>query len=266
MDWKTEFARKIVSADDAVRFVKSGQRIFLTGNCSVPRELLSALIRYAPEVTDVEICQALTITGSEYVDLSMAGHLRVNSLFVSANVRKAVQEGRADFTPVLLSEFPLLFTKGILPIDVAFVHLSPPDEQGYCTFGVETGLTKGPAESARIIIAEVNEQMPRMLGDTLIHVSKLDAIVPVNYPLAEMPMAADENDPVMDKIGSFIGERIPDGATLQLGIGAIPDAVLRYLGEKKDLGIHSELISDGVIGLVERGVINNSRKTIHTGK
>jgi 4-hydroxybutyrate CoA-transferase len=266
MDWKTEYAEKIVSADDAVRLVKSGQRIFLTGNCSVPRELLSALIRYAPDLQNVEICQALTIIGSEYVDPCMAGHLRVNSLFASANVRKAIHECRADFTPVHLSEFPLLFMKGVLKVDVAFVHLSTPDDQGYCTYGVESGLTKGPAESAKIIIAEINEQMPRLLGDTLVHISKLDAIVPVNYPLAEIPMPDMDSDPVMEKIGQFIAERITDGATLQMGIGDIPNAVLRYLGHKKNLGIHSELISDGVIDLVEKGIINNSQKTIHKGK
>ncbi len=260
MDWKTEYAGKIVSADDAVRYVKSGQRIFLTGNCSVPRELLSALIRYAPQLSNVEICQALTIIGSEYVEPEMEGHLRINSLFASANVRKAIHEGRADFTPVHLSEFPLIFMKGILPVDVAFVHLSPPDDDGYCTFGVESGLTKGPAESAKIMIAEINEQMPRLLGDTRVHISKMTAIVPVDYPLAEIPMPDLARDPVMEKIGAHIAERISDGATLQLGIGDIPNAVLHYLGHKKDLGIHSELISDGVIPLVEKGIINNSKK------
>ncbi|GAP22996.1 acetyl-CoA hydrolase/transferase family protein [Leptolinea tardivitalis] len=266
MDWKTEYAGKIVSADDAVRFIKSGQRVFLTGNCSVPRELLSALMRYAPEIHDVEVCQALTVTDEDYAAPPFAGHLRVNTLFISANVRKAVHEGRADFTPILLSEFPLLFMKGILPVDVALVHLSPPDDEGFCTFGIENGMTKGPAESSRLILAEINEQMPTTCGDTKIHISKLDAIIPVDYPLAEMPQGNDGSDPVMDKIGAHIGERIPDGATLQLGIGAIPDSVTKYLGHKKDLGIHSELISDGVIRLVENGVVTNSRKTIHTGK
>ncbi|BCY18880.1 4-hydroxybutyrate CoA-transferase [Leptolinea sp. HRD-7] len=266
MDWKTEYAGKIVSADEAVRLVKSGQRIFLTGNCSVPRELLSALIRRAPELKDVEICQALTIIGSEYVEPEMAGHLRINSLFASANVRKAIHEGRADFTPVHLSEFPLLFMKGYLKPDVAFVHLSTPDENGYCTYGVESGLTKGPAESANIIIAEINEQMPHMCGDTLVHINDLTAIVPVNYPLAEIPIPDLEADPVMERIGQNIAERILDGSTLQLGIGDIPNAVLKFLRHRKDLGIHSELISDGIIDLVENGVINNSRKTLHKGK
>jgi acetyl-CoA hydrolase len=217
-------------------------------------------------LTGVEICQALTITGSEYVAPEMEGHLRVNSLFASANVRKAIQEGRADFTPVHLSEFPLLFMKGILKPDVAFVHLSTPDDDGYCTYGVESGLTKGPAESASLIIAEINKQMPHMCGDTKVHISQLAAIVLVDYPLAEIPMPDLDSDPVMEKIGQNIAERILDGSTLQLGIGDIPNAVLKYLSHRKDLGIHSELISDGVMELVEKGIINNCRKSIHPGK
>jgi acetyl-CoA hydrolase len=266
MDWKEACKSRIVNAQEAVRAVKSGDRIFLTGNCSVPRALMAALVAYAPNLKDVEICQSLTVTGSEYVAPELEGHLRVNSLFISGNVRQAIQEGRGDFTPVLLSEFPLLFKNHILPIDVAFVHLSPPDEQGYCTFGTEVGLTKSAAESARMIVAEINPNMPRTLGDTQIHLDKLDYIVPVDYAMAELSMAAEGDPTITEKIAQFIAERIPDGATLQTGIGAIPDAVLRYLGHKKDLGIHSELFSDGVIDLVEAGIINGQRKTIHPGK
>jgi acetyl-CoA hydrolase len=187
-------------------------------------------------------------------------------MFISHNTRKAVQEGRADFTPVLLSEFPLLFKNKVLPVNVAFVHLSPPDQHGYCSFGVEVGLSKSPAESADIIIAEVNEQMPRTLGDSFIHVSAIDAIVPVDYPLPELPMGAGKATETVQKIAGYIAELIPDGATMQMGIGAIPDAVLNHLFDKKDLGIHTELFSDGVIDLVEAGVLTNARKTIHPGK
>jgi len=196
----------------------------------------------------------------------MAGHLRVNTMFISANVRKAVQAGQADFTPVFLSEFPLLFKNKILPLDVALVHVSPPDEHGFCSLGVEVGLTKSPAESAKIIIAEVNEQMPRTLGDSFIHVSRLSYIVPVNYPVPEFPMGSGGNDEVSQKIAGHIAGLIPDGATLQMGIGAIPDAVLGFLGDKRDLGIHSEMFSDGVVRLVDKGVITNTRKTLHPGK
>jgi acetyl-CoA hydrolase len=196
----------------------------------------------------------------------MEGHLRVNTMFISANIRKAVQEGRVDFTPVLLSEFPLLFKRGILPVDAALIHLSPPDEHGFCSLGVEVGPTKSPAESAKIIIAEVNEQMPRTLGDSFIHINRLNYIVPVNYPIPESPMTDEGPSEIIEKIAGYIAELIPDGATMQMGIGAIPDAVLKYLFNKKDLGVHSELFSDGVIDLVEAGVLTNARKTLHQGK
>ncbi len=265
MDWSTQYKSRVVSAEEAVEVIQSGNRIFMTGNVSVPQKLLAALVKRAPELKDVEICQALSVGPADYVNPAMEGHLRVNTLFISDNVRKAVQEGRADFTPVLLSEFPLLFKNGVLPVDVALVHVSPPDEHGFCSLGVEVGLTKSPAESAKIIIAEVNEQMPRTLGDSFIHVSRLNCIVPVNYPVAELPMGAS-GDPISQKIACFIAELIPDGATMQMGIGAIPDAVLNFLGEKRDLGIHSEMFSDGVVRLVEKGVITNSRKSLHPGK
>jgi acetyl-CoA hydrolase len=232
----------------------------------VPQKSLAALVEYAPNLHDVEICQALTIGGADYVKPEMDGHLRVNTLFISHNVRKAVQEGRADFTPVLLSEFPLLFKRGILPVDVAMIHVSPPDEHGFCSLGVEVGLTKSAAESAKIIIAEVNQQMPRTLGDSFIHVSRINHMIPVDYPIPEMAMSEEGNQDVVEKIASFVAELIPDGATMQLGIGAVPDAVLKYLHHKKDLGVHSELFSDGVIELVNAGVLTNGRKTLHPGK
>lgn len=266
MSWTDQYSQKVVSAAEAVEAVKSGDRIFLTGNCSVPSVILSALVDRAHELKDVEINQALTVGSADYVSPEMEGHLRVNTMFISHNTRDAVQSGRADFTPVLLSEFPLLFKNKVLPVNVAFVHLSPPDQHGYCSFGVEVGLSKSPAESAEIIIAEVNEQMPRTLGDTFIHVSAIDYIVPVDYPLPELAMGEGKPSEKVEKIAAYIADLIPDQATMQMGIGAIPDAVLKYLFDKKDLGIHTELFSDGVIDLVEAGVITNSKKTLHPGK
>ena len=266
MDSTSQYQSRVVSPQEAVKAVQPGNRIFMTGNVSVPQKVLAALVERAPNLKDVEICQALTVGPADYVTPEMEGHLRVNTMFISPNVRRAVQEGRADFTPVLLSEFPLLFKQGILPVDVAFIHVSPPDEHGFCSLGVEVGLTKSAAESAKIIIAEVNEQMPRTLGDSFIHVSRLNYIVPVNYPIPEMPMAEDGDNAVVEKIAGYIAELIPDGATMQMGIGAIPDAVLKYLYDKKDLGVHSELFSDGVIELVDRGVLTSARKTLHPGK
>ena len=267
MDWTNIYQSRIVSPQEAVKAaVKSGNRVFLTGNVSVPQKVLAALVEYAPNLHDVEICQALTIGPADYVKPELEGHLRVNTLFISHNVRKAVHEGRADFTPVLLSEFPLLFKRGLLPLDVAVIHVSLPDEHGFCSLGVEVGLTKTPAETAKIIIAEVNQQMPRTLGDSFIHVSRLNYIIPVDYPIVEMPMTEEGNSDVVEKIAGYIADLIPDGATMQLGIGAIPDAVLKFLQNKKDLGVHSELFSDGVIDLFNMGVITNARKTLHPGK
>ena len=266
MSWTEQYQKKVVTAAEAVKAVKSGDRIFLTGNCSVPKMILAALVDRAHELENVEINQALTIGSADYVSPEMEGHLRVNTMFISHNIREAVHAGRADFTPVLLSEFPLLFKEKHLPVNVAFVHLSLPDEHGYCSFGVEVGLSKSAAESAEIIIAEVNNEMPRTLGDSFIHVNDIDYIVPVDYPLPELPMGEGKPSEIVEKIAEFIAELIPDEATMQMGIGAVPDAVLKYLYEKKDLGIHTELFSDGVIDLVEAGVITNAKKTIHPGK
>ncbi len=260
------YQSRVLTAEEAVRKIKSGDRVFLTGNCSTPQTILAALVDYAPNLHDVEICQALSVGPADYVAPEMEGHLRVNTMFISSNIRKAVQEGRADFTPVLLSEFTLLFKKGYLPLDVALIHVSPPDHYGFCSFGVEVGLTKTPAESAKTIIAEVNQQMPRTLGDSFIHISKIHYIVPVDYPLPEMAMGGEGPSEIIETIAGYIAELIPDGATMQMGIGAIPDAVLKYLYDKKDLGVHTELFSDGVIDLVEAGVITNARKTLHPGK
>jgi acetyl-CoA hydrolase len=256
---------RLCSADIAVQEIKSHDRIFMTGNCSVPRELLGALVRRAPTLEDVEIVQVLTIGPAEYVAPEMEGHLRVNSLFISANVRKAVNEGRADFTPIFLSQIPkALRDPALLKPNVAMIHCSPPDEHGYCTFGVEVGLTKPAAEAADIVIAEVNDQMPRALGDSFIHVSRITHVVPVSYPIVEVPMGSPGE--LQKQIAQHIAELIPDGATMQMGIGEIPDAVLLYLKDKKDLGVHTELFSDGVIELIEAGVLTNAAKTIHRGK
>ncbi|MCX6034865.1 MAG: 4-hydroxybutyrate CoA-transferase [Chloroflexi bacterium] len=266
MDWNSIYKSRVTTAEQAIQEVKSGNRIFMTGNVSVPQTLLAALVAYAPQLKDVQICQALSVGAADYVKPEMEGHLRVNAMFISANIRKAVQEGRADFTPVLLSEFPLLFKNNLLSVDVALVHVSPPDEHGFCSLGVEVGLTKSPAESAKIILAEVNDQMPRTLGDSFIHVSRLTHIVPVSYPIPEMSMSSEATDPITERLAGYVADLIPDGATMQMGIGAIPDAVLKFLFHKKDLGVHSELISDGVIDLVEAGVLTSARKTLLPGK
>ena len=266
MDWKNKYNDRILSAERAVEYINSNDRVFLTGNVSVPYKLLDALVKRAPELKNVEIAQALTVGAPAYVSPEMEGHLRVNTMFISGNIRSAVQSGRADFTPVLLSEFPLLFKNGHLPLDAAMIHVSPPDEHGFCSLGVEVGLTKTAAESAKIIIAEVNEQMPRTLGDAFIHVSRINHIVSVDYPIAEMAMSDGVPSPAIETMAEYIADLIPNGATMQMGIGAVPDAVLKHLYDKKDLGVHTELFSDGVIDLVEAGVLTNAAKTLHEGK
>jgi 4-hydroxybutyrate CoA-transferase len=258
------FQEKTVTAEQAVGLIASGQRLFLTGNCSVPQMVMKALVARAPDLHDVEIVQVLTVGDADYVAPAMQGHLLVNTLFVSDNVRQAFHEGRADFTPCFLSEIPSLFTQGYLPLDVALIHVSPPDEHGFCSLGVEVGVTKTAAQSAKVVIAEVNPHMPRTLGDAFLHISKLDYIVPVDYELPERPMG--EPTDLARQIARHIAGLIPDGATLQMGIGVIPDAVLNELASHKHLGVHTELFSDGIIDLIQRGVIDGERKTLHPGK
>jgi 4-hydroxybutyrate CoA-transferase len=258
------FREKTVTAEVAVRAIPSGGRVFLTGNASVPQKLVGALVARGKELSDVEIVQVLTIGTADYVAPELKGHLRVNSLFISDDVRKAINDGRADFTPCFLSEIPGLFRYGYLPLDAALIHVTPPDEHGYCSLGVEVGVTKTAAQSAKVVIAEVNPNMPRTLGDAFIHISKIDHIVPVDYHLPETPMG--DPSELAAQIARHIAGMIPDGATLQMGIGGLPDAVLRQLTGHKHLGVHSELFSDGVVELVERGVIDGERKSLHPGK
>jgi acetyl-CoA hydrolase len=264
VSWLQTYQNRTVTPEQAVSVIQSEQRVFLTGNCSVPQKVLGALVARAPMLKNVEIAQVLTIGTAEYVAPEMDGHLRVNTLFISDNVRKPVNEGRADFTPCFLSEIPGLFKNGYLPLDVALIHVTPPDEHGFCSFGIEVGVTKTAAQSARVVIAEVNPNMPRTLGDAFIHVSKLTHIVPVDYELPEMSMGGPSE--LSQRIAKHIANLIPDGATLQMGIGGVPDAVLHELTNHKHLGVHSELFSDGVVDLVERGVIDGEMKTLHPGK
>lgn len=264
MNWETLYRSRVTDVATALSAIQSNNRIYVGGGAGVPVELTKGLTARAPELRDVELTHILTFAPAPYCDPAYQDSFRVNALFIGHNVRQAVQEGRADFTPIFLNEIPGLFRDGYLPIDVALIALSPPDEHGFCSFGVEVGTTKPAAESARIIIAEVNQQMPRTLGDSFIHLSRLTHIVEVDYPLPEAPQGGGTEDHL--RVGAHIAEMIPDGATLQMGIGSIPDAVLQNLGNHKDLGIHTELFSDGVVEMVERGVITCSRKTFHPGK
>jgi len=258
------YRNKVVPAQEAVKAIQSGQRVYVGGGAGAPHVLLDALVKRADELREVEITHVLIFGDAPHLAPQYAQSLRHRALFIGDNSRAAVQSGRADFMPIFLSEIPGLFRDGSLPLDVALIQVSPPDEHGFCSFGCEVGCTKPAAQAATIIIAEVNRRMPRTLGDSFIHYSKLNYIVEVDYLLPEAPQAGSSETHM--QIGKLIAELIPDGATLQLGIGSIPDAVFSQLGNHRDLGVHTELFSDGVIDMVERGVITNESKTLHPGK
>ena len=258
------YRNKLVSAQDAVQTIQSNQRVYLGGGAGVPQRLLEALVARAPEVRAVEIVHVLAFGKAPHLAPELKDSFRHRALFIGENARAAVQAGRADFVPIFLSEIPRLFRDGTLPLDVALIQVSPPDEHGFCSFGCEVGCTKPAAQSAKIVIAEINRRMPRVLGDSFIHISKLTCAIEVDYALPEAAQAGATQ--AHRQIAEWIAELIPDGATLQLGIGSIPDAVLAQVANKHDLGVHTELFSDGVIDLVERGVITNERKTLHPGK
>ncbi len=264
------YTQKIVSADEAVKVIKSGDKILAHSNCAFPSILMNALVKRKDELEDIQIMHALAVGKVSYLNPGMENHFKHNAFFIGANSRNAVREGRADFTPIFLYETPLLFAKGFIKLDVALIHVSPPDEHGFCSFGVEVGLTKTGAEKAKVVIAQVNKKMPRSLGDSFIHISKINYIVEVDEEIAELPQGDRETSPeiteINKKIAGNIADLIEDGSTLQMGIGAIPDYVLNYLSDRKALGIHSEMFSDGTIELVEKGVITNEMKTLHPGK
>jgi len=258
------YANKLITAEEAAQKIRSNTRVYLGGGAGIPQALERAMADRASELENVEVVHVLTFAGGNYLDPAYEKSFRHRALFIGPNARKAVNEGRADYVPIFLSEAPGLFKKGILPIDVAMIQVSPPDAHGFCSYGVEVGVTKPAAESAKMIIAEVNPNMPRVLGDSFIHLSNIDYVVEVDYLLPETGTKQISEE--QDKIGEIIAEMVPDEATLQLGIGAIPNAVLSKLDGKRDLGIHSELFSDGVMEGVEKGIITNLAKTLHPGK
>jgi len=264
------YSRKLTTADEAVKKIKSGDNIVIQPGCAVPLELVRAMVSRKDELENVTIYHILIVGELPYVNPGMEKHFKHKAFFTGANVRKAVQEGRAEFIPIFLSEVPLLFKRGIISVDVALLNVSPPDEHGFCSYGVDVGTIKTAAEKAKIIIAQINSEMPRSLGDSFIHINKINYIVEHNEAIQELPQvdpnASDEMLKIYDQIGRNVANLIEDGSTLQMGIGAIPDSVMRYLKDRKNLGIHTEMFSDGIIKLVEEGIINGEEKTIHRGK
>jgi acyl-CoA hydrolase len=264
MPWELDYEKKLRTADEALRCVQSGMRVYIQPGCAEPETLVEALIRRAPDVQDVEIVHMMTMGPAPYVAPEMAGHFRHNAMFIGGNVREAINEGRADYTPIYLSEIEELFESGAMPIDVALLELSPPDCHGFCSFGVGVDTTLTAARCARYVVAQINDQMPRTYGDSFIHVTDLDAIVDSSRPLCAMkqPVITDMHRAIARNVAGLI----EDGAVLQTGIGGIPDAVLPLLMDRKDLAIHSELVSNGVIPLIEAGVITGARKNFKPRK
>ncbi len=262
-EWRSIYKSKFVSAERALEAVKSGDRVVLGHACSEPTALVEALVARAPELSNVEIVHMVAMGPAAFAQPGMEHSFRFNGFFLGAPTRKAVQENRGTFTPCFFSEVPRLFKRKILPVDVTLLQVTPPDEQGFCSYGLSADYTQAAAESASIVIAQMNRNLPHTAGSK-IHLDALTWIVECDSPIVEL--APPKLGEVERRIGEHIASLVPDGATLQLGIGAIPDAALLSLTHKRDLGIHSEMISDGVVTLAEAGVITNQKKTINPGK
>jgi len=255
---------RTVSAEEAVAVIRSGERVFIHSIAAAPQRLIAAMTARASELRVVEIISLHTEGPAPYAAPELARSFRVNTIFVSANVRRAVEEGRADYLPVFLSEVPQLFRAGALPLDVALVQVSPPDRHGFCSLGTSVDVSRAAVQTARTVIAQVNPRMPRTHGDGMIHEDDIDFLVPVDDPIHEVPTRPLSE--VEKAIGRHCAELVDDGACLQLGIGAIPQATLAALSDHQRLGIHTEMLSDGVVDLVERGVITGEAKRVHPGK
>ncbi|MEI7742288.1 MAG: acetyl-CoA hydrolase/transferase C-terminal domain-containing protein [Chloroflexota bacterium] len=255
---------RIVSPEEAVAGIKSRDQIYVQCASGVPEVLLEALVARAPELADVGMIHLHTEGPGPHLAPAMAPHFRHRALFIGPNARRAVNEGRADFVPVFLSDVPELFLSGAYPLDAVFAHTSPPDAHGFCSLGVSVEAMRAAITAARTVIVQFNPRMPRTLGESFIHVSEIDLACEVDQPIFEH--ARPEIGPVERQIGSFIADLVPDGATLQLGIGAIPAATAEFLHGKKDLGIHTEMFTDAVVDLVEAGVITGMAKARNRGK
>ena len=249
---------KYVTAAEAVQVVKSGDRVYVQAAAATPTILTKALTDRASELRNVELCHLHTEGDAPYANPELADSFHVNSFFIGANVRHTLKAGNGSYTPVFLSELPLLFRKNVVKLDVAFIHVSPPDSHGYCSLGVSVEASVAAIENAKIVIAQVNPQMPRTFGDGILHVSEIDYLVDVNLPIFAhdvTPFTTEE-----EKIGTYVASLIEDKSTLQMGIGSIPNAALSKLTNHKDLGLHTEMFSDGVIDLIENDVINCNYK------
>jgi acyl-CoA hydrolase/GNAT superfamily N-acetyltransferase len=263
-DWQTKYVDMIAAPHDAIRRIRPGRRVFIGTGCGQPQSLVHALAARGNELQDTEIIHLLTSGDAPYATQELAEHFRVNSFFISENVRGIIQQGFGDYTPIFLSDIPGLFIAGQLPLDVALIQVSPPDEGGMCSLGVAVDIVKSAAENARLVIAEVNPNMPRVLGDSFLHVHDIDILVPVNTPLIEVK-PPDVSDDIR-QIGEYIAALVEDGSTVEFGIGSIPQAVTEFLCDKKDLGIHTEMFTDAIIDLIECGAVTGDRKSMDRGR
>ena len=264
MSWFDHYKKKIVSAEAAVSDIKSGDRVYISGNAATPYVLMKALASRKNELRDIELVHVLLVGEDPLSSREMFGHFRHNSLFVGPADRQAINEGRADYMPIFLHQIPDLFYSEQMLLDVALIHTSPPDEHGFMSLGVEVLASKAALEKAKVVVVQVNEKMPRILGDSFVHVSKVDKVVEISEDLPQL-----EKKPFTEverKIGHSIASLIEKGSTLQLGIGGIPDAVLSALKGDMELGIHTEMVSDGVMDAIESGIITGAKKTFHPNK
>ncbi len=264
MSWVDNYKKKLVTLENAVSDIKSGNRVYISGNAATPYALMKALASRKDELNDFELSRVLLVGKDPLSSREMFGHFRHNSLFVGPADRQAINEGRADYIPIFLHQIPNLFYSGQMPLDVALIHTSPPDEHGFMSLGVEVLASKAAIEKADLVVAQVNEKMPRILGDSFVHVSRVDRMAEISEDLPEL-----EKKPFTEverKIGHSIAALIEEGSTLQLGIGGIPDAVLSALKGNMELGIHTEMVSDGVIEAIESGIITGAKKTFHPNK
>ncbi len=263
-DWKKEYRHKLRDPKTALQQIRPGERIFVGSGCAVPSLLVKTLETIGSTLRDTEIMHILTVGDTPYTNEQFCDNFRCNAFFIGKNTRTAIAEGRADYTPVFLSDLPHLFRNATIPIDVALIQVTPPDEHGFCCLGVSVDVVKSAAESATMVIAEINPQMPRTRGDSLISIDQIDILTENDTPLPEVP--SPPPDEIAEKIAKNISRFIEDGSTIQMGIGTIPAAITKFLKSKNDLGVHSEMISDGVVDLWQEGVITNRKKSIHQGK
>lgn len=263
-EWRTDYNKKIQSAEKAMRLIRRGHRVFIGSGCGEPQHLVQALERVAIELADLEVLHLLSLGRTSYTDETFQDKVRLKSLFVASGSRQAIAEGRADYTPIYLFDVPELFHSGHTPIDVALIQVSPPGEHGFCSLGISVDIVKAAATNANVVIAQVNPRMPRVLGDSYIHVGDIDAIVEHHEELLEMP------PPLMNdtahQIGRHVAKLIEDGSTIRAGVGSVSNAALYSLEGKKDLGVHTDMLTDAYLHLVEAGVITNTRKTLHPKK